>query len=224
MRDIRAGICPLCANQEVVEAVPAQFSGDGGMELSNGVAVTYDKRWLLNGRNPNYPHGLIRVWFCRRCGFMQSFVLAPETVPIGEDHRTTLHKGAGAGAAEGEHARRQLETSHATIYHSDVGVEQVWPNGAVHTIRWDRPFVCTMHRSLVQAYNGPTADVHVQLKQQGEERLDIVAFSLCLTDQPEIQRLDPLMAFLPRVEGPDAEVVLESIRRAAQLNGASIPL
>jgi len=219
MRDIREGICPLCAHQEIVEAVPAEF-GDGNMELQNGVAVTYAPRWIMGGRNPSHPKGLIRLWFCRSCGYSQQFVLEPGEVPIDAEHRTALHRGRGAGQDNPD--RRRLRTTHATLYLGDAGIDQDWPNGAVHSVRWERPFSIAMHRS--PATFGPTADVHVQLKQSQANALAIVAFTLCVTDSPEVQRLAPLTTFLPRLEGEEARLVLRLLHQAARLHNIQMPL
>jgi hypothetical protein len=87
MRDIRNGTCPLCEHDEIVEGVPGEFGGEGMEQPS---AFTYDKRWLLSGRNPSHAHGLLSYFMCRRCGFLQWFVKDPGSVPIDEARQTRL--------------------------------------------------------------------------------------------------------------------------------------
>lgn len=90
MRDMRKGICPLCDHHEIVEGVPGEFADNAG-ELP--AAFTYESRWMLSGRNPHRAHGELRYYMCRRCGHVQWFVDAPESVPIGEKFQTRLIAG-----------------------------------------------------------------------------------------------------------------------------------
>ncbi len=95
MRDMRKGTCPLCEHNQILEVVPAQF-GDQNKEVP--CAATYDSRWVLEGRNPNYPHGRFRLYVCRRCGFCQWFVDQPATIPVDADHKTRIIEGPESGA------------------------------------------------------------------------------------------------------------------------------
>ena len=90
MRDIRKGICPLCEHNEILESIPALF-GDQHKEVA--FAVTYDSRWVQNGRNPNHPHGKVRVYVCRQCGYLQWFADEPATIPVGDEHKTRIIAG-----------------------------------------------------------------------------------------------------------------------------------
>ncbi|MGE0788624.1 MAG: hypothetical protein AB7S26_23335 [Sandaracinaceae bacterium] len=94
MRDIRSGNCPLCDHHEIVEAQPPDFA-DEQIEVPS--VVTADPRWMFSGRNPNDGHGELRIYFCRSCGYAQHFVLAPESVPISEGHKTRLIVGREGG-------------------------------------------------------------------------------------------------------------------------------
>jgi len=87
MHDIRSGRCPLCDHREILEAVAAEF-GDAGREVPS--AITYDARWVLGGRNPSHPHGLLRAYVCRACGYCQYFAQDPANIPVGEEYRTRL--------------------------------------------------------------------------------------------------------------------------------------
>jgi hypothetical protein len=92
MKDIRHGFCPLCEHDEIVEGMPAEFSGVHGFEVQS--AFAYDPRWVAPGRNPLQPHGKLSYYMCRRCGYLQWFVENPQEVPIGEDYRTRFVKSA----------------------------------------------------------------------------------------------------------------------------------
>ncbi len=87
MDDIRNGTCPLCEHDEIVKGVPAVF-GEGNAELT--ACFTYDARWLLSGRDPRHGHGPLAFYMCRQCGYLQWFVEQPESVPVGDEHRTSL--------------------------------------------------------------------------------------------------------------------------------------
>jgi hypothetical protein len=91
MKDIREGNCPLCDHNEIIEAVPAEFSDAGEIVA----AVTYDPRWLLQGlgRNSRRPRGVLVIYVCRACGYLQWFAKDPDQIPIDEEHCTRLVKG-----------------------------------------------------------------------------------------------------------------------------------
>jgi len=80
----------LCDHHEIVSAYPPEY---GNSDLEHSSTVTADPRWVLGGRNPKRGHGVLRAFFCRSCGFTQWFVEDPETVPIGDDHRTEIVEG-----------------------------------------------------------------------------------------------------------------------------------
>jgi hypothetical protein len=77
MRDIRQGTCPQCDHREVVQAHPKLFT-----TFATGVYPM----------NVGSEHQM-NIFFCRRCGFAQWYVIAPDKVPISEDTATRLIKG-----------------------------------------------------------------------------------------------------------------------------------
>jgi hypothetical protein len=89
MIDIRLGRCPLCDHREIIEAVPVEFWHGGDAPA----AVTYDLRWVLPGRNPSHPHGMLKLYVCRACGYCQYFADSPGEIPIGEEHQTRVIAG-----------------------------------------------------------------------------------------------------------------------------------
>ena len=95
MQDIRKGNCPLCDHHEIIEAIASEFSADSQDLVA---AVTYDKRWVIGGRNAKYPHGPLRMYVCRSCGFTQWHADSPEQIPIGDDHRTRIINGVERNA------------------------------------------------------------------------------------------------------------------------------
>lgn len=90
MLDIRKGVCPLCEHTEIVESVPADF---GSKDHERTAAVTYEPRWVVAGRNPNYPHGMLRFYVCRSCGYVQWFAEDPGSIPIGDRYLTRIISG-----------------------------------------------------------------------------------------------------------------------------------
>ncbi len=90
--DIRQGICPQCGHNEIIEAAQSEFSGEGSGTFP--MCVTYDERWIRFGQNPDYGHGPLYLYVCRRCGFCQWYARNPENIPISEGHQTRLIKGA----------------------------------------------------------------------------------------------------------------------------------
>ena len=95
MHDMRDGICPLCQHNRVLEAVPGEFV-DGDREEVR--AVTYDPRWLMAGRNPRHPHGPLKTYVCRKCGYVQWFAEGPGDIPVGEEYMTRIIEGPEPGA------------------------------------------------------------------------------------------------------------------------------
>lgn len=92
MKDLRKGVCPLCDHTEVLEAIPADF---GNKDHERTAAVTYEPRWVLGGRNPNYPHGMLRVYVCRGCGYVQWFAENADAIPVGDRYLTRVINGPG---------------------------------------------------------------------------------------------------------------------------------
>ena len=159
MRDMREGVCALCAHQEILEVVPAEF-GNGDLERT--AALTYEKR--------------------------------------------------------------RVQTRHAALYVSDEALEQDWPSGALHQILWASPFSVQLQQEPREAWRGPLAELHLRLQQQGAQGLCIVALTLCLEDDPRWRALEPLRAFLPRVEGEEAVALLALVREMAGLHGQRLPV
>lgn len=219
MRDMREGVCALCAHQEILEVIPGEFV-DGGLERP--AAATYKPRWIMNGRNPQHPVGLLRRYVCRHCGFAQTFVMDPQDIPLEEGYKASLIQGPGAASSQGP--RRRLQTRHAALYLHEGGLEQEWPSGAVHRILWERAFVAHLHRSPEEGWSGPTRDVHLRLVQQREDANHTVALTLCLEDGPALRSLPPLVALLPRVEGQDAAELLALVRERLALHGQRLPV
>ncbi len=208
MRDMREGVCPVCAHQEILETTPAEF-GDGDMERV--AAVTYEPRWLLGGRNPGHPHGPLRRYVCRGCGYTQLFALDPMAIPIGEGYRTALLDGPSQRAGDG----RRVKTTHAAIYLGQRAVEQVWPDGSVHSVVWADPFTCSLHRSPASPDPQGRRLIHVKLQQPRPDHLAIVAFSLWISTAASLDGLPQQAASLPVVLGADAEALLGALRAHA---------
>ncbi len=92
MVDMRQGKCPVCAHNELIQAAPVEFGPGAPLVLS----VTHEKsRWA--GSDPRAPLGVMNIWVCRRCGFVQWFAFEPEKIPIGEEYCTRLIRGPDPG-------------------------------------------------------------------------------------------------------------------------------
>ena len=78
MPDLRQGTCPECHHHEVVQAPQKLFAASVWAE-----------------QKP--PAHDMNIFFCRRCGFAQSYVIEPEKVPISEMLGTRLVKGPETG-------------------------------------------------------------------------------------------------------------------------------
>jgi len=92
MRDIRQGTCPLCSWNEIIESVPADFSGDGSFEYRQ--AITYAGGDVLKHvRQVHKPIGTLLRYTCRRCGYSQTFAEQPSAIPVGEPYKTRLIQG-----------------------------------------------------------------------------------------------------------------------------------
>jgi len=91
LHDMRKGLCPVCGNNEVIEAIPR----DLGDESAEYQAVTYE---AVNFGElvPVYQrvaHGVLKMYVCRRCGYAQYFADNPGAIPIGDEFLTRLIKG-----------------------------------------------------------------------------------------------------------------------------------
>jgi hypothetical protein len=97
MEDIRKGRCPLCAHHEIVEGpvldlsprtahwVGSQFSATEQGAFPAGFAYAA-------GKSPGEVavYGSLVRYACRECGYTQTFVSAPKTIPIGREYGTRL--------------------------------------------------------------------------------------------------------------------------------------
>ena len=88
MQDMRSGVCALCGHDEVV-ACPASSRGYKS-SYNRVVAAVVDPGFFSFNREV----GAVTLYACRKCGFAQTFVEAPEAIPIGEAHGTKLVSGA----------------------------------------------------------------------------------------------------------------------------------
>jgi hypothetical protein len=87
-KSMRDGVCPNCGPAEVIESAAGEFIGEGSHEVP--MCVTYDRRWVLQGRNPAYGHGPLVLYTCRSCGLTQWYARNPRSIPISDEHGTRL--------------------------------------------------------------------------------------------------------------------------------------
>jgi hypothetical protein len=87
MQDIRTGICPLCDHREIIKATPREFSRSHVLRL----ATAYDRGWT--GVDKNGGHGYLQQFCCRSCGYSQFFAESPHTIPIDDEHETSMIRG-----------------------------------------------------------------------------------------------------------------------------------
>ena len=93
--DMRKGLCPVCQHNQVIEAVVRDLLEDS----AEYKAVTYE---AVNFGNivPVYervPHGVLRMYVCRQCGYTQWFADEPQNIPIGEKYLTKIVYGPDDG-------------------------------------------------------------------------------------------------------------------------------
>jgi hypothetical protein len=98
MHDMRTGNCALCGHDEVIRAQARDFFGEWG-ERNEPMALTESKKVSFwSGRETDDPEpgkriGELEQYVCRSCGYVQWFASAPQKIPIGDAHRTSLVKG-----------------------------------------------------------------------------------------------------------------------------------
>lgn len=85
---MRRGRCPICGHGEVIEAVVRDLLD----ESAEYKAVTYE---AVNFGTivPVYervPHGVLKMYVCRSCGYTQWFADSPGNIPIGKEYMTRL--------------------------------------------------------------------------------------------------------------------------------------
>jgi rubrerythrin len=95
MQDMREGNCPICDHDEVIEAVVRDLLDDS----AEYKAVTYE---AVNFGTivPIYqrvPHGVLKMYVCRSCGYTQWFADSPKSIPIGKEFMTKLIVGPDRG-------------------------------------------------------------------------------------------------------------------------------
>jgi hypothetical protein len=90
MLDMRSGVCAICGGEEIVEAIKRDLLD----ESAEYQAVTYEAVDFGN-LVPVYqrvPYGVLRMYVCRSCGFVQHFADNPATIPIGDEYLTRIVK------------------------------------------------------------------------------------------------------------------------------------
>jgi hypothetical protein len=92
-KGIRDSVCPNCGPTEVIESAAAVFIGEGAWGVP--MCVTYDRRWVFPGRNPQYGHGALLLYTCRSCGLAQWYTRNPGSIPISDEYGTRLIRGTG---------------------------------------------------------------------------------------------------------------------------------
>lgn len=97
--------CSKCNGLSFVRAVPREVSpmvGNEYRQLASPMAVTFGGQhagWLggINA-DPRRAFGLLEVYVCRGCGFVEWYCSDPEKIPIGPHFMTeSLDYGAPAG-------------------------------------------------------------------------------------------------------------------------------
>ena len=84
---MKDGVCVKCGHHEVIEAKAADYAEDS---IEREMSVTAEPRWVMGGRNPRYPHGVLYTYTCRSCGFTEWYARNPSSVPIGPKFKTKL--------------------------------------------------------------------------------------------------------------------------------------
>lgn len=87
---MRQGVCPECGHRQIIETAVAEF---GYQDREKPMCVTYDARWVMSGRNPDYGYGRLKLYTCRACGLSQWYASDPATIPIGSDYHTRVIEG-----------------------------------------------------------------------------------------------------------------------------------
>jgi len=94
--------CTRCQGRSFVRARAIRERGASGSDYVHEyiawLAATYQhqsRTTLFAGRevdspDPLKPVGVFEAYICRSCGFVEWYVLAPETIPIGPEYATDL--------------------------------------------------------------------------------------------------------------------------------------
>jgi hypothetical protein len=90
MRDMRNGVCALCNHPEVIDAPASEYT-DSGDPVRLAVAHSPDDLDMFSPKlSIDRPVGLLRMFVCRSCGFVQWFASKPGKIPVDEAHGTKL--------------------------------------------------------------------------------------------------------------------------------------
>lgn len=91
--------CQRCNGMQFVRAIPREHSSGGGspntaapMVVTHEIAIT--ERFLRNKMKPVWHAsrgaGMLELYICRRCGFVEWYCDAPQSLPIGPQYMTQL--------------------------------------------------------------------------------------------------------------------------------------
>jgi hypothetical protein len=96
--------CGRCDGRELIRAIARELSvrraGEGFNEARHApMSVTYEiirkDRWLFAGKSvddasPHGGRGLLEMYVCRACGFVEWYCANPAYVPIGPEYMTEM--------------------------------------------------------------------------------------------------------------------------------------
>ena len=121
-------------------------------------------------------------------------------------------------------SRRKVGERNSVLYWTGQGLEQDWPNGATHRVVWSEPFSAVLHRDPRTVPDLPSLDIHARLRQTSGGQAHTIALTLALTANASLATLPALEQLLPRLEGSEAERLMQMIQWYARIHGAPLPV
>ena len=83
--------CAKCNHTKLVRAIPRELGTAGEVESNGPMFATYVVARHRYGPDPIHPRsgfGILEMYICRKCGFVEWYCQRPEEIPIGPEYLT----------------------------------------------------------------------------------------------------------------------------------------
>jgi hypothetical protein len=83
--------CTKCNHHKLVRAIPRELSMHDDMPLNGPMFATYAlvaENYKVEPVHARSGYGILEMYICRKCGFVEWYCQAPDQIPIGPEYMT----------------------------------------------------------------------------------------------------------------------------------------
>lgn len=86
--------CDRCNRAEFIRVLPRELSDGMPAPMTATMIAKPDQGWFSFGQpedpRPRHGRGVLEIYICRHCGFVEWYCLDPENIPLGPEHMADL--------------------------------------------------------------------------------------------------------------------------------------